>query len=706
MADATLALARAHMATQVQDAAAVQAALSRLWDETIDPADLTRSFDRFRESAIPYINAGRIKGERTADAYINTVLQFAGKSIAAPAASAVGTRLADGAIKASLTGASAKSLGRAAHLASTGQDPAIALAAAKSNMLGSAKRQVINASRQRITRNRSVGRWARVSDGKPCAFCAMLVSRGPVYSEATVDFPAHDRCGCNARLVLPDDPDGGWSPEARLYRRMWDGELDGHDTFAQAIKALHASPGANPALPAVPAWLRTVQDAAKALPTDRSTLGTVAVAKNPADFTIEKMNELRAKHGVSREVEQAVDRAREKLDELTDLRATLIELGDAADLDEPELWARIVQARGGGTILIRTGSVRGALNDIELAIGQQRRTVDFYDAKITAYRAELKQVRADIDSGKLSAVTKANDLDATGKLGATTSAALDNVRAAGRAIDDEVARRANERGVSVAAARRELDEAKERLATARTAFASDYSDGAREAYRSAAQAYDVAKAAVLTARKADGDIVREVLTELRPMGGGKRPTYSVSRGAALNAMKQAHGNYPDAWNDAAADLFPTVELKTVKRGYNQGGKVIALSKSADDMDMFGVATHELGHSMEKAVPGLRGMEWAYHYSRSNKTTKGGVESLAPRELIYSHIKSEFHVPDDWPENYTGKVYDRGGAGAENSWEVFTTGVESVFNGSPYFEHADGRYDSDFRHFILGALGIL
>lgn len=41
--------------------------------------------------------------------------------------------------------------------------------------------------------------WQRAGRGE-CPFCAMLISRGAVYTEATVDFGAHDNCNCT---VLP-----------------------------------------------------------------------------------------------------------------------------------------------------------------------------------------------------------------------------------------------------------------------------------------------------------------------------------------------------------------------------------------------------------------------------------------------------------------------------------------------------------------------
>jgi hypothetical protein len=48
--------------------------------------------------------------------------------------------------------------------------------------------------------------WQRVADGKACGFCRMLESRGAVYSEAGVDFGAHDHCGCSAEPAFAGEP--------------------------------------------------------------------------------------------------------------------------------------------------------------------------------------------------------------------------------------------------------------------------------------------------------------------------------------------------------------------------------------------------------------------------------------------------------------------------------------------------------------------
>ena len=58
-------------------------------------------------------------------------------------------------------------------------------------------------------------RWRRVTGARPCAFCAMLASRGPVAE--TVDFPAHDGCSCTAEPALAGE--GRNRREQELYAR-------------------------------------------------------------------------------------------------------------------------------------------------------------------------------------------------------------------------------------------------------------------------------------------------------------------------------------------------------------------------------------------------------------------------------------------------------------------------------------------------------
>lgn len=97
---------------------------------------------------------------------------------------------------------------------------------------GSVTRQVLNGGRETILRSvaedKEARGWARVTDGDPCAFCALLAGRGPVYKDITVDFQAHDGCAC--------------VPEAVYGRSEWPGRArEFHDLYNEAtLEAMEA----------------------------------------------------------------------------------------------------------------------------------------------------------------------------------------------------------------------------------------------------------------------------------------------------------------------------------------------------------------------------------------------------------------------------------------------------------------------------------
>ena len=81
--------------------------------------------------------------------------------------------------------------------------------------------------------------WARRSGGIPCSFCAMLVSRGPVYSSAgTGSFKSHDFCHCKAVAFFGSD--SGWTSQSSEYRDLWQAAKKNPDpnvTFASLYNA-------------------------------------------------------------------------------------------------------------------------------------------------------------------------------------------------------------------------------------------------------------------------------------------------------------------------------------------------------------------------------------------------------------------------------------------------------------------------------------
>jgi hypothetical protein len=91
-----------------------------------------------------------------------------------------------------------------------GGDPEAAFARASREVLGRAQKWTLGGGRQTILRsaeaNPRTRRWRRVSDGSPCAFCAMLLVRSITRGDQPPDFEAHRKCGCTAEEVFDDIP--------------------------------------------------------------------------------------------------------------------------------------------------------------------------------------------------------------------------------------------------------------------------------------------------------------------------------------------------------------------------------------------------------------------------------------------------------------------------------------------------------------------
>ncbi|MEU3613521.1 hypothetical protein ABZ725_14555 [Streptomyces sp. NPDC006872] len=134
-----------------------------------------------------------------------------------------------------------------------GKTPQQAMDAAAVRMVGSTQYLALEGGRQVMQRSveadeRATG-YARVTDADPCAWCAMLASRGPVYKSAkTAGDPRqggnryHDACACQAWPAFTnDEPFIGvaeglyddWLRETRgrggkhavnAFRRWWEAE--------------------------------------------------------------------------------------------------------------------------------------------------------------------------------------------------------------------------------------------------------------------------------------------------------------------------------------------------------------------------------------------------------------------------------------------------------------------------------------------------
>lgn len=136
--------------------------------------------------------------------------------------------------------------------------PDLAWEKSKVDVAGAAGRHVMNGGRSMLMESaRTDGaavKFARMTGPDPCAFCAMLASRGPVYVESAavrttnrssrgVGEKYHDNCQCMPRPLFEDDPESGWTERSRRFSDLWGvstkgyGGVDALNAFRRAYNA-------------------------------------------------------------------------------------------------------------------------------------------------------------------------------------------------------------------------------------------------------------------------------------------------------------------------------------------------------------------------------------------------------------------------------------------------------------------------------------
>lgn len=226
-ADALVRLSIAHSQQQVGNVARTQAELQRLWAQVLDPASLAGSYTRFALGASYLIQQARSDAMPLATRYFRDSQEIAGYTRQEDDKSPL---VVVNSLEADLTALYVTGFVTIQKQVAAGASTDFAERAGQAAMLRSAQRRILDAPRQgiidRSVQDDSTVGWARVGDGKPCYFCAMLISRGPVYSERTVNFRAHDGCGCGAKMCFRNDPSRGWTDQSRLLREHYDANKD------------------------------------------------------------------------------------------------------------------------------------------------------------------------------------------------------------------------------------------------------------------------------------------------------------------------------------------------------------------------------------------------------------------------------------------------------------------------------------------------
>jgi hypothetical protein len=206
------ALTAAHRDAQIQVGARAEIEARALWDR-LDVDDLDGSKPYWLASTTIAVNRRMAESQRVASEYLSEFrlaeLGAAGAVIlAAPKETARALSLA-GPV-------------RVKRLIGAGMDSADAFEAALTKFGGMVRRQAMMGGRLTVAatagRDRRAVGWRRVTDGNPCAFCAMLASRGPVYRDAAAadGLQYHSHCGCTAEPAYSY----AWEPTADEERYM------------------------------------------------------------------------------------------------------------------------------------------------------------------------------------------------------------------------------------------------------------------------------------------------------------------------------------------------------------------------------------------------------------------------------------------------------------------------------------------------------
>ncbi|QSY58710.1 EndoU domain-containing protein [Bifidobacterium imperatoris] len=206
------ALTDRHRRNQVRLAITADSQARRLWDSTLDLDDLKGSQPIWKNAMLNLLQTWWQVSAETAADYLPRFRE---------------AETGDGSFETAVPRFDRKRMaGQVDWLGATnvlwhiarGETQEAAYATARSLFLGVFHEAVLTGGRTTIEHwakkdTRAIG-WRRVSDGDPCAFCAMLVTRGPVYTSAEkaglsakTGKKYHPHCGCTVEVVY-----GDWKP--------------------------------------------------------------------------------------------------------------------------------------------------------------------------------------------------------------------------------------------------------------------------------------------------------------------------------------------------------------------------------------------------------------------------------------------------------------------------------------------------------------
>lgn len=210
-------LTERHRRLQLTISAAAIRTLLQLWG-TVDPSALAATIGPFTRAGATVVRTGRQASALAASRYYVDFRRLE----RVPGGITVVTRALPDArvLEGALRGAGLKGI-QTATAAGRSTDEAARNGFVK--LSGSATSLVLGGGRDTlmdaIQSDPQAQGWQRVTDGAPCAFCAMVASKGIIAGdEASAGFEAHGHCGCTAE---PAFEGSAIRPDNERFAQAW-----------------------------------------------------------------------------------------------------------------------------------------------------------------------------------------------------------------------------------------------------------------------------------------------------------------------------------------------------------------------------------------------------------------------------------------------------------------------------------------------------
>lgn len=187
-------------------------------------------------------------------------------------------------------------------------------------------------------------------------------------------------------------------------------------------------------------------------------------------------------------------------------------------------------------------------------------------------------------------------------------------------------------------------------------------------------------------------IVSDTLSGIREVGSGdlNLSSHLLGGSSMKKTVENAYEYYPRDWIEKSMQRG-TLTPKKVQRGYYSDWQgIIAISDYRDDGGLQ-TATHELGHRMEKAIPGILEAEQNFFKRR---TAGEELQKLSDITGNSAYKANEKAYKDKFLNPYMGKDY--GGY----AYELVSMGFEWAFN-----EPQTLLKDKDMADWVFGLLSL-